>query len=61
MKTQTQRSVVLKQNAKNLMASLLLLVKKVKNEKINQIKSGIMKKIWANNLKKRRNTPKKDI
>ena len=29
------------------------------NEKINQIKSSIMRKIMPNNLKKRRNTPKR--
>ena len=52
MKIQTQRSVVLRQNMKNLMTSLLPMVKKVINEKINQIKSGIMRKIMPNSLKK---------
>ena len=41
------------------MTSLLPMVKKVINEKINQIKSGIMRKVIPNNLKKRRNTPKR--
>ena len=52
MKTQTQRRVVLKLNMKNLMTSLLPMVKKLINNKINQIKSGIMKKIRSNNLER---------
>ena len=59
MKNQTQKSVALKQNMKKLMTSVLPMVKKMINEKINQMKSGIMKKILPNNLKKRRNTPKR--
>ena len=54
MKMQTQKRIVLKQNMKNLMKSLLPVVKKMVNKKINQIKSGIMGKI-----KKIRNTPKR--
>ena len=53
MKNQTQKSVALKQNMKKLMTSVLPMVKKMINEKINQMKSGIMKKILPNNLKKR--------
>ena len=52
MKTQTQRSVVLKQNMKDLITSLLSMVKKVINEKINQMKLGIMSKIMPNDLKR---------
>ena len=59
MKTQTQRSVVLKQNMKKLMTSILPMVKNMINEKINQIKLGIMRKIMPINLKKRRNNPKR--
>ena len=59
MKNQTQKSVVLKQNMKILMTSLLPVVKKVINEKINQIKSSIIRKMILNKLKKRRNTPKR--
>ena len=59
MKTQIQRRVVLKQNIKKIMTSVLPMVKKVINEKINQINSSMMRKIMPNNLKKRRNTPKR--
>ena len=59
MKMKTQKTIVLKRNMKNLMTSLLLVVKKIINKKINQIKSDIMRKILPNKLKKRRNTPKK--
>ena len=59
MKMKTQKTIVLKRNMKNLMTSLLLVVKKMINKKINQIKSDIMRKILPNKLKKRRNTPKK--
>ena len=41
------------------MSSLLSVVKKMINKKINQIKSGIMRKIMSNSLKKTRNTPKR--
>ena len=41
------------------MASLLPMVKKMANKKINQIKSGIMRKIMPNSLKKTRSTPKR--
>ena len=61
MKTQTQRSVVLKQNMKNLMTSLLPMVKKMRNEKINQIKSIIFRKTMPNNLKKETKYSRKDI
>ena len=59
MKMKTQKSVVLKRNMKNLMTSLLPVVKKMINKKMNQIKLGIMRKILPNVLKKRRNTPKR--
>ena len=59
MKKQIQRSIVLKHDMKNLMASLLPMVKKMANKKINQIKSGIMRKIMPNKLKKIRNTSKR--
>ena len=59
MKMKTQKSIVLKPNMKNLMTSLLPVVKKMINKKMNQIKSGIMRKILPNVLKKRRNTPKR--
>ena len=35
------------------------MVKKVINEKMNQIKSSIIRKMILNNLKKRRNTPQR--
>ena len=41
------------------MISLLPMVKKMVNKKINQIKSSIMGKILPNKLIKRRNTPKR--
>ena len=41
------------------MTSLLPVVKKMINKKINQIKSGIMRKIMPNSLKKTRSTPKR--
>ena len=59
MKMKAQKSIVLKSNLKNLMTSLLPMVKRMINKKINQIKSGIMRKILPNKLKKRQNTPKK--
>ena len=59
MKKQIQRSIVLKHDMKNLMASLLPMVKKMTNKKINQIKLGIMRKIMPNKLKKIRNTSKR--
>ena len=59
MKMKTQKSIVLKHNMKNLMTSLLPMVKKMINKKINQIKSGIMRKILPNGLKRIRNTPKR--
>ena len=59
MKMKTQKSIVLKPNMKNLITSLLLVVKKMINKKVNQIKSGIMRKILPNKLKKRQNTSKR--
>ena len=59
MKIQTHKSVALKRNLRNLMINLLPMLKKMVNKKINQVKSGILKKVMPNKLKKRRNTPKK--
>ena len=59
MKMKSQKSIVLKHNMKNLMTTLLPMVKKIISDKINQIKSGIMQKIRPNKTKKRRNTPKR--
>ena len=59
MKIQTQRSSALKHNMKKLITSLLPMAKKMVNKKTNQIKSGIIRKITSNNLKKIRNTPKR--
>ena len=59
MKMKSQKSIILKHNMKNLMTSLLPMVKKIISDKINQIKSGIMQKIRPNKTKKRRNTPKR--
>ena len=56
---QTQKSIVLKRNMKNLMSTLLPMVKNIISNKINQIKSGIMQKIRPNKTKKRRNTLKR--
>ena len=56
MKMKSQKSVILKQNFKNLMSTLLPMAKKVISNEINQIKSRIMYKIWPN---KRQNTPKR--
>ena len=61
MKMKSQKSIVLKHNMKNLMTTLLPMVKKIISDKINQIKSGIMQKIWPNKTKKRRNIPKRRI
>ena len=52
----TQKSIVLKRNFKDLMSSLLPIVKKVISNQINQIKLRIMHKIWRN---KRQNTLKR--
>ena len=59
MKMKNQKSIVLKPNMKNLITSLLPVVKKMINKKVNQIKSSIMRKILPNKLKKRQNTSKR--
>ena len=56
MKMKSQKSIVLKHNMKNLMTTLLPMVKKIISDKINQIKLGIMQKIRPNKTKKRQNT-----
>ena len=48
MKMKTTKSIVLKHNRKNLMTSLISMVKKIVNKKIKQIKSSVMKKIRSN-------------
>ena len=45
MKMKVRKSIVLKRNMKNLMTSLLPMVKKIVNKKMNQTKSCIMQKI----------------
>ena len=52
-----QKSIVLKQNFKNLMSPLLPIVKKVISNQINQIKSRIMHKWRPNEIQ---NTPKRE-
>ena len=59
MKMKTQKSVVLKHNMKNLIVSVLPMVKKMITKKINQIKSTIKMKILPNRFKKRQNTSKR--
>ena len=59
MNKQIQKRVVLKRNMKNLMISLLPVVKNMVNKKINRIKLSIMKKISPNKFKKRQNTLKR--
>ena len=51
-----EKSNLLKWNFKNLMSILLTMTKKVISDKINQIKSHIMRKIWPNKIQ---NTPKR--
>ena len=59
MKMKTPKSITLKRNTKNLMTALLPMVKKTISNKVNQIKSSIMQKIWPNKSKKRRNILKR--
>ena len=59
MNKQAQKSIVLKQNFKNLMSTFLPIAKKVISKQINQIKPRIMQKICSNKIKKRQNTPKR--
>ena len=59
MKMKTQKSITLRRNTKNLMTALLSMVKKTISNKVNQIKSSIMQKIWPNKSKKRRNILKR--
>ena len=51
-----QKSIVLKRNFKNLIFILLLIVKKVISNQINQIKLRIIRKIRPNKIQ---NTPKR--
>ena len=48
MKMKTIKSIVLKHNMKNLMTTLIPMVKKIVNKRIKQIKSRVMKKIQIN-------------
>ena len=48
MKMKRTKSIVLKHNMKNLMTSLIPMVKKIVNKKIKQVKSRVMKMIRAN-------------
>ena len=50
MKMKAQKSIILKRNLKNLMFTLLPIVKKVISNQINQIKSCIMRKIQPNKI-----------
>ena len=59
MKMKVQKSIVLKRNMKNLMTTVLPMVKNIISSKINQIKSGIMQKIRPNKTNKRRSIPKR--
>ena len=59
MKMKTQKSVVLKHNMKNLIVSVLPMVKKMITKKINQIKLTFKMKILSNRFKKRQNTSKR--
>ena len=52
MEMKTRKSIVSKRSMKYLMTSLLPMVKKIVNKKINQIKSSIMQKIRSNTAKK---------
>ena len=61
MNKQTQKRVVLKHNMEKLIFSFLPMVKNMINNKINQIKSGIMKNIVPNKLKKKTKYSKKGI
>ena len=61
MKMKSRKSIVLKHNMKNLMTTLLPMVKKIISDKINQITSSIMLKIRPNKTKKRQNTPKRGM
>ena len=61
MNKQTQKRVVLKHNMKKLIFSFLPMVKNMINNKINQIKSGIMKNMVPNKLKKKMKYSKKGI
>ena len=56
MRMKAQKSIVLKRNFKNLMFTLLPMVKKVVSNQINQTKSRIMRKIRPNKIQ---NTPKR--
>ena len=51
MNKQTKKIIVLKQNFKNLMSTLLPMAKKVISKQINQIKSRIIQKIWSKKTK----------
>ena len=59
MKMKIQKSLVLKGNKRNLMNTLLPMVKNMISDKVNEIKSDIIQKIQPNKSKKRQNTLKR--
>ena len=59
MKMKIQKSLVLKRNKRNLMNTLLPMVKNMISDKVNEIKSDIIQKIQPNKSKKRQNTLKR--
>ena len=61
MNKQTKKSIALKRNMKNLMITLLPMVKYIISNKINKIKSGIMQKIRPNKLKKKTKYSEKGV
>ena len=52
MKMKAQKSIILKQNFKNLISILLPMVKKVISNQVNQIKSCIIRKMRPNKRQK---------
>ena len=59
MKMKIQKSLVLKRNKRNLMNTLLPMVKNMISDKVNEIKLDIIQKIQPNKSKKRQNTLKR--
>ena len=59
MKMKIKKSLVLKRNKRNLMNTLLPMVKNMISDKVNEIKSDIIQKIQPNKSKKRQNTLKR--
>ena len=59
MKMKIKKSLVLKRNKRNLMNTLLPMVKNMISDKVNEIKSDVIQKIQPNKSKKRQNTLKR--